>query len=135
MLQKFKKGNLLTENLVFILLNLAFFGMLVGFIYLQSSSTHLQEQGTAKQIALILDVAKPNTIIELNLEDFFVKSDKEGISRQNAIMIDNEKNLVIVRGSKNSFYDYSFFNEGILVSYVINGNSIVMTLEENQPNE
>ena len=132
MLQKYKRGNLLTENVVFIMLNLIFFGMLVGFIYLQSSSVHLQEQGTAKQIALILDVARPNTIIELNLEDFFSKSDKEGISRQNAIKIDNDLNLVVVRGSKDSFYDYHFFNDNIQVSYVINENNLVMTMEKNE---
>jgi hypothetical protein len=53
---------------------------------------------------LIIDVARPGpgTMVELNLEDFFIKCDKEGISRQNSInMI--MKNLVIVRGSQDSF--------------------------------
>ncbi len=132
MLQKSKKGNLLTENVVFIILNLAFFGMLVGFIYIQSSSTHLSEQATAKEIALIIDVARPGTMVELNLEDFFIKCDKEGISRQNSINIDNEKNLVIVRGSQDSFFDYGFFNENIRVSSVVNGDRLIMTMEENK---
>ena len=47
-----KKANILTENLIFIILNLVFFASMVGFIYLQSSSIHLTEESTAKKIAL-----------------------------------------------------------------------------------
>jgi hypothetical protein len=52
MLQKSKKGNLLTENVVFIILNLAFLECSSVFIYIQSSSTHYSEQATAKEIAI-----------------------------------------------------------------------------------
>ncbi len=124
MLQKSKKGNLLTENVIFIILNLIFFGMLVGYLYIQSSSTHLEEQATAKEIA------RPGTSISLNLEKLFEKSDSKEISRQSVIKIDNDLNLVSIKGSEDSFYDYSYFNDAIQVSYVINENNLVMTIEE-----
>jgi len=108
-----KRAEILHEHVIFIVLNIVFFSVMLLFIYLQGSSVHLIEEETAKGIALLIDVAKPGTTVELNLKEFFEKAEKNGISRDKIIEIDKEKNLVIVRGSEDSFYEYGYFNDGV----------------------
>jgi len=106
-----KKAGILHENVIFIILNVVFFSVMFLFIYLQGSSVHVIEEETAKQVALLIDASKPGTEIEVNLADFFEKAEKKGISREKSVEIDSDRNLVIVRGSEDSFYEYSFFND------------------------
>ena len=105
-----KKANILQENLVFIILNVVFLAAMLIFIYLKASPVHLMEEESAKKIALLIDTAKPNTIIELSLKDFFEKAESEGMKRDKTVEIDKTRNLVIVRGSKDSFFEYGYFN-------------------------
>ena len=106
-----KKGDLLHENIIFIVLNVVFFVMMMLFIQLQGSAIHIAEEETAKQVVLLIDAAKPGTELEINLADFFEKAEGKGMKRDNTIQIDNERNIVIVKGSEDSFYDYSYFND------------------------
>jgi len=106
-----KKADLLHENLIFIVLNVIFFVMMILFVQMKGSAIHIAEEETAKQIALIIDVAKPGTDLEINLKDFFEKAEAKGMKRDKSVRIDNEKNLVVVKGSEDSFYDYSYFND------------------------
>ncbi|MDP3026934.1 MAG: hypothetical protein Q8N63_04445 [Nanoarchaeota archaeon] len=123
-----KKADILHEHVIFIVLNVVFFSIMLLFIYIQGSSVHLTEEETAKQIALLIDAVKPGTTIEINLKDLFAKAEKEGISKENSIKIDNDKNLVIVQGSKKSFYEYSYFND-INVGYNIKGDYLVLIIK------
>jgi hypothetical protein len=123
-----KKGQILTENIVFIVLNVTFFSIMILFVSLQSSSVHLKEEETAKQIALLIDASKPETIIEVNLKDFFAKAEKEGISKENSIKIDNYNNIVIAKGSEKSFYEYSYFNE-VNVEYNLKGDDLILIIK------
>jgi len=123
-----KKGQILQENIIFIVLNVTFFSVMILFIYLQGSSVHLKEEETAKQIALLIDAAKPETTIEINLKDFFAKAEKEGVSKENSFKIDNYNNLVIVRGSEKSFYEYSYFND-INVEYNIKEDYLILIIK------
>ena len=123
-----KRAEILQENVVFIVLNVAFFSILILFIYSQGSSVHLKEEETAKQIALLIDASKPRTHMEINIADFLKKLDKNGISKEKSIEIDNIKNLVIVRGSKDSFYEYSYFND-VDVEYNFKENYIILVVK------
>lgn len=121
-----KKGSeILQENVIFIILNVLFFSVMLLFIYLQSSSVHLIEQESAKRIALMIDVSKPGTTIELNLGKLMGKAEKDEVNRNAVVKIDNDNNLIIVRGSKDSYYEYSYFND-VDVSYTFNGEYLVM---------
>ena len=131
LLLKNKKADILHENVIFIILNVVFFSMMLVFIYLQGSSVHLAEEETAKQISLLIDASRPNTVLEINLEKLFLEAEKEGINRENVVNIDETKNLVIVRASENSFYEYSYFND-VYVLDKIEGDSLVLeVLEKN----
>jgi hypothetical protein len=122
-----RKANILHENVIFIILNVTFFSIMILFVYLQSSSVHVNEEVTAKQVALLIDASKPGTDINMNLKDFFAKAEKNGISKENSVKVDNDKDLVIVRGSKKSFYEYSYFNN-IYVEYDFKGDYFVLKM-------
>jgi hypothetical protein len=92
-----KRGsNLLTENVIFIILNLVFF-----------ASAALTEEKMAKQIALIIDSAKPDMVIKMNVENAFAEAKKNSYTG-NIIFI--QGNTVTVKLSDKSGYSYSFFN-------------------------
>jgi len=52
-----KKGNILTGNIIFIILNLVFLSILIIFLFSKMGSAIVLEEKYAKQIALILDSA------------------------------------------------------------------------------
>ena len=106
-----KKGEILHEHIIFIILNVVFFSMMLVFIYLQSSSIHLNEEEMAKQIALLIDASRLDTTITLDLGDLFEEAEKNGVNRENVVEIDDENHLVKVRADEDSFYEYSYFND------------------------
>ncbi|MCA9487423.1 MAG: hypothetical protein KC516_00500 [Nanoarchaeota archaeon] len=105
-----KRGNILIENVIFIILNLAFLTILVLFLIKQGAGAALLEQSYAKQIALIIDSAPPNSVIELNMEKGKKVAEKNGVSFENIVRIDGNK--VVVKLSPDSQSSYSFFRSG-----------------------
>jgi hypothetical protein len=103
-----KKGEVLVENLIFIILNLAFAVIIVIFLLKQGSGATILENTYSKQIALMLDSAKPGMIIRLNLGDLKEISDKNKIDFKDVVKIDN--NLVVVKLAEKGGETYSFFN-------------------------
>lgn len=123
-----KKADILHETVIFVVLNLLFFGIIIGFIYLQSSPLYLEEQQVSKQIALIIDSSKPGTEIDFYLGDFFERTEGGGIKKERRIIIDNADNKVIVRGDEDSSYDYDFFND-VNVQYSIEGDYLKLVIK------
>ncbi len=107
-----KKGNILMENVVFIILVVLFFSILFIFVYKQTSNVSLVEEKAAKNIALIIDSANPGTEIILNVNDILDK--RADNFNERAIVI--ERNFVIVKLSAKSGHSYSYFN-GAKVQY------------------
>lgn len=105
-----KKANLLTENVVFIIIAILFIGMLFTFITKTSSNSSLLEQAEAKKVALILDSARPGTNVYLNI-DSLLENKQEGIEDSNVIRVDNDLNMVTVKLRQKSGYSYGFFND------------------------
>jgi len=120
-----KKAEILHEQVIFIILNVVFFAILIAFIYLQGSAVNLVEEETAKQIALLVDASRPGTEIRINLADFFEKSE---ISKENSIVIDNDFNKIVVKGSEESSYDYSYFND-VDVEYNFEEEYLVLVIK------
>ncbi len=127
-MMKNKKANILHEQIIFIILNVVFFSVMIVFIYLQSSSTSLIEEGTAKQIALLIDSSKPGTEIQINLQDFFKKAGENEVAKEKSIEIDNEKNLVVAKAGADSFYDYGYFND-VNVEYKFEEDYLVLVVK------
>ena len=103
-----KRGTILVENIIFIILNLVFIIILVLFIARQGEGAILVEQQYAKQIALLIDSAKPVSIIQLNMDEALEIAEKNKIPFDDVVSING--NVVRVRLSDDSGYEYSFFN-------------------------
>lgn len=104
-----KKGNILTQNIIFIILNLIFLSILVVFLFSKMGSAAVLEEKYAKQIALILDSAEPGMIINLNMEDAIKIANKENRALNDIISI--QSNVVKVQLREKGDYSYSFFND------------------------
>jgi len=104
-----KNGNILTGNIVFILLNLVFLAILILFLLKQGSGAVVLEMSYAKQIALLVDCAKSDTTIKLNMGDAKALAEDNKIGFDKIIKI--EGNIVTVKLSEKSGYSYSFFND------------------------
>jgi hypothetical protein len=110
-----KKGEILIENVVFILLNAVFLFILILFLIKQGQGTVVLEQIYAKEIALIADSAKPGMLIKIDMEKALDVSEKNGLDFRDVVRIN--KNVVQVKLSQDSEYTYSFFNDIKLNAY------------------
>lgn len=116
------------ENIIFIVLNLIFLIILIVFLVSRMGSNFVLEEKYAKQIAMIIDSAKPVTRIDLNMEDAINKREK-GWDIENIVIING--NVVTVKLREKGGYSYSFFNNVDADAYS-KGNSkeYVITINE-----
>ena len=103
-----RRGTILVENIIFIILNLIFLTILILFIARQGQGVIVLEQSYAKEIALIIDSAKPGMTLRLDIKDGLELADKNGIAKKDIVKING--NVVTVKLSKDSGFSYSFFN-------------------------
>ncbi|MFH1787231.1 MAG: hypothetical protein ABH811_00340 [archaeon] len=102
-----KRGAILIENVIFIVLNLVFLSILFLFVFSKMGSAAILEERYAKEIALLIDGAKPGMKISLNIENALNKKDKNW----NGKIISIQDNIVTVRLREKGGYSYSFFND------------------------
>lgn len=110
-----KKATVLVENVIFIILNLAFISLLILFLSRQGSGAVVLEQSYAKNIALLIDQGKPVMEMKLNMQDAFDLAKKNGMNREDIVKIDG--NIVTVKLSSKGGYPYSFFNNVDATTY------------------
>ena len=110
-----KTGKMLFPTVIFIVLNIMFFGILLVFVFRTSGGEVVYEQAYAKQIALLIDEAKPVMEIKLNMEDAMKLAEKNNIDFGDMVKIEN--NVVTVKLSEGGGYSYSFFNDVNVTAY------------------
>ena len=106
---KSEKAEILVENIIFILLNIIFISILIFFLFKQSSGAALLEQTYSKQIALMIDSAKPVMEIKLNMEKMQNIAEKNKVDFKEVVSITG--NVVNIKLSQKTGYEYSFFND------------------------
>jgi hypothetical protein len=106
-----KRGStLLTENVIFIILNVTFIAILVIFLVSKSSNTALMEEKYAKEIAMAIDASSPVMQISINMADA-ISAAKKGLGEKNLDqMVKFDGNIVTVKLGDDKGYSYSFFN-------------------------
>lgn len=126
-----KKGTILVENIIFIILNLVFLAILILFLFSHVGGAAVLEEKYAKQIALMMDAAKPGMEIHLNVEDAIEKADDEDWEEK---IINVEGNLVSVKLREKGGYSYSFFNDVGVNAYpdTTNNKEYVFIINENE---
>jgi len=108
---KNKRGEeeLLTENVIFIMLNLAFLAIMIAFLFLKSGSAAPMEEKYAKEIALMIDAARPGMEISFDMKDAVEKAQKEKWDFNKIVFF--RENIVTVKLRDDGAYSYSFFND------------------------
>ncbi|MEK6826971.1 MAG: hypothetical protein AABX99_00625 [Nanoarchaeota archaeon] len=114
-LEKNRRGTILIENVIFIVLNILFLMILILFLYRQGSGAIVLEQSYAKNIALLIDSAKPVTEVKLNMEDAFSLAEKNGVKPEDIVKIN--ENVITIKLSDKGGYQYSFFNDVDATAY------------------
>ena len=128
---KKKRGNILTENIIFIVLNLVFITILLLFLFSKAGSATILEEKYAKQIALLIDAAEPAMTIHLNMEDAIKIAEKENFPAGEIVQITG--NIVTVKLRENGGYSYSFFNDvGVNANFdTLNKKEYYFVISEN----
>lgn len=115
-----KRGNILTENLIFLILNLVFLVILILFVFVKMDSAFLLEESYAKQIALLIDGARHGTSIRLNMEDAIKIAENEGWDIKK--IVSKTDNVIIVKLREKGGYSYSFFSDVDVDAYLNKDN-------------
>ena len=102
-----KRGTILAENIIFIMLNLVFLTILFLFLFSKIGDAAALEEKYAKQIALIIDSAKPGMEISLNMKDAVEKAKDENWDGK---IVSIQDNIITVQLREKGGYSYSFFN-------------------------
>jgi hypothetical protein len=123
-----KHAQLPLEETIFIVLNIIFFGALLYFVVAASSGALVYENVYAKQTALLIDQAKPGTVITLNVKDAYDISKKNEISLNNIFWV--EGNNVYVKLSSRKAFRYPFFSDvKVEKSFSITAETVYLILE------
>lgn len=108
-MKKDKKGTILVENIIFIILNMIFLIVLILFLVRQGSGIIVLEETYAKQIAMVVDASQPVMLIKMDMEKGLKIAEDNGINFNDIISING--NIVNVDLDGNGGYDYAFFND------------------------
>ena len=106
---KNKRGDILIGDVIFLVLNLIFLSILIIFVISKTNDASRLEEQYAKQIALIIDSAKPGMTIHLDMKDAVKKAINENQNLAKMVRIDG--NIVTVKLKDKGEYSYSFFND------------------------
>jgi len=97
------------ELIVFVILNIVFFTGMVTFVYAAGNKGFVYEEIYAKQIAMVVDNAKPEMVVLMNIADIKAIAEKKGKSVDKIFSVDNSKNQIRVSLSSSNFYAYNYF--------------------------
>lgn len=103
-----EENEILTEEIMFIILNLTFFISLLVFII--NSSDIFYQQSYAKKIALLIDSAKSDTEITIDITKLANIAKKYNRDIKDIIEIDNQNKKVIVKVKDEYGYSFPFFS-------------------------
>jgi hypothetical protein len=118
---KSRKGDVLIGEVIFLVLNLVFLSILIIFVISKTNDASLLEEKYAKQIALVIDSAKPGMTIHINMEDAIKKAQDEKQDIKGIVKIND--NIVTLKLKEKGGYPYSFFNDISANAYLDTGNN------------
>lgn len=130
LIQRKKGENILTGDVIFIVLNLAFLSILLIFLFAKANSAATLEEKYSKEIALAIDSARPGMVINISMSDAVNAAKKNGLNPNNIVNI--KGNLVNVNLQGKGGYTYSFFNnihfDGVKNRYYMDNQNLTIRL-------
>jgi hypothetical protein len=130
--------NLIYETVIFIVLNIIFFVVLLLFVGRATSGAGFLEQTYVKQIALIVDQAKPGMTVIFSMQDAVdlvkkLDKSKEGWANDKilaeVVKINQEENKVIVKIGSRGGHSFRYFS-GYNVTSEFKGNQCYIMVKE-----
>jgi len=125
-----KAVEMLMNNVIIIVIIAVFFAFMFLFVGRAGAQVTIAEQTYAKQIALLIDNAKIGTIIDLDISELKIISEKNRKELDNAIIINNQDGKVRVALTSKGGYEFEFFNNADIL-WSINENNLHMEVVEN----
>ena len=128
MKNKGSTNTILLETIAFVIFNLAFFFILLIFVYNSGSQTFVYEQSYAKQIALLIDNAKTDMVIMVNIAEINKIALEKNKPLDKIFYLDKGNNQVSVSLNPSGGYSYYYFSN-YNVDFKLNGDflSIIIT--------
>ena len=118
-----KKGaNFIFDQIIFIIIVVAFSVIMIVFVTRFGSQSAIKEQIYAKQIALAIDKARPGTQITMDISDIFNDVNKNKFTGK-YIEIDNNNKKVIIHLITGNGYSYNYFSDS-QISWNIDNSKI-----------
>jgi len=111
------KRGIIYDNVIFFVLTITFFVVMLTFLSTSLNTMSIYEQATAKQIALMIDQAKPDTVFSIDMKKLI---DKFKIKKTvlELVKIDEKEKKVIVKLGDNPGYSYKYFSSTkIIISF------------------
>jgi len=108
-------GEILTNNLIYIILFLVFFMLMFYFVVGFQDGASVWEEFYAKEIVKVINEAEPGTEIYLDVTGLTKIAFKNGKSRNEIIYFNNVQNQVIVSLTSKSGTSFNFFNDVDLI--------------------
>ena len=124
-----KTGRLILEEIIFFSLNVIFFVIMLGFVVSNVNGRPVYEQAYAKQIALMIDEAKPGMTFSLNMRDVVEKYDRE---LSEIIKIDNNEKKVVVKLGSRGGHSYRFFTQAKIEPKVQEKYNLIINVKKNE---
>ena len=117
----------LLEEIVFIVLNVVFFGIFFLFVVNSSSGAFVLEQLYAKQIALLIDNSEPGTIIKVDISDAYEIAKENNVPKEQMFRFD--KNLISVRLDSDA-YRFGFFRDlSVITGVESDGDKTLLVMD------
>lgn len=112
-----KRGTILVENIIFIVLNLIFLTILILFIARQGEGAIVLEEAYAKEIAMVINSAKPEMTLRFDMKEGFELAEKNGVGKKDIVRISGNIVRVRLTNVEGGGYSYSFFNDVVIENY------------------
>ena len=110
-----KKGDkLIFETIIFLVLNVVFIAVMVLFVHSTGGKTFVYEKIYAKQVALLIDNARPGIEVELDISELYILAEKNKF-KGNILNINSENNKVRIKLTEAGGYEYGFFSDAGVV--------------------
>ncbi len=127
-----KRGNILTENVIFIILNVLFLSILIAFLFVKANGAATLEEKYAKEVALAIDNAQPGMTINISMSDAVQAAKKNGVGANKIVTING--NIVNVDLQGKGGYSYSFFNninfDGVNNRYYMDNQNLILIISK-----
>lgn len=107
-----KRGDtLVIETVTFTLFNLIFFVGMLFYIYNAGNQNSILEQTYAKQIALLIDNAKPDMAILINVNNIKEIALNNNYPLDKIFSVNKQTNMIKVSLGRGGGYGYSYFSD------------------------